>query len=678
MAGLVEAGELEPRDRARRAGALALGLAIFLLALLYAHGAPLDAFVGDDGAITLRYAERIAEGRGFSYNDGEAVNGCSNPLYTLAVAGLLRAGLEPADAVRWIAVLCFALSCGVVASTFARFRTVGGALFAAFALCAFARPLARWFWGLEVPLTSLLAALYFRALHARRAELWCGVVLGLLVANKLDGALAALGFAAAFCVARRRFPWRATAAALASALPVLAWVQWSFGSVLPHSMTTKLFEHGATHQGFDPLWMHRLLEHDFRWVHYLALASIVLVPLHRRGRARFAVIALQAWLVLHLVAYAAIDLGAPYPWYAAVPDFLEPLLAAVAVELVVERIPGGLRAAGRRFLGAFELDPARAGRLGAALAFAAALVALGASSGSSLLGRLDRAGVPGPLARSAAGDLARQSAGAWLRKHTSATELFATGYGLPAYEYGGPVLDLLDLNSERAVERRESAMYELNGPLPAAAPPAWKRGRLELTATFLADGAADLYALYASPESELARGGAVHFELLPAGAFVGERGAQELRRLAARGASLEVGARDVLQLAYQSPRPLALRLNARVTPVAGAEPDVRSARMLCARFVGGRALRVPLRVGAAPMRIDLPAPERCESGRYFAVFELEGAEAGLFDGALRVSEPELRAGDPLGASDFKLRWDRASDRIEHIAREGLPFGELAR
>jgi hypothetical protein len=47
----------------------------------------------DDSFITFRYAENIASGKGFVYNQGERVLGTSTPLYTLLLALLAKLGL---------------------------------------------------------------------------------------------------------------------------------------------------------------------------------------------------------------------------------------------------------------------------------------------------------------------------------------------------------------------------------------------------------------------------------------------------------------------------------------------------------------------------------------------------------------------------------------------------------
>jgi arabinofuranosyltransferase len=50
------------------------------------------AWLSDDGFISFRYAQNLAEGRGLVYNAGEYVEGYTNLLWTLALAGFMRWG----------------------------------------------------------------------------------------------------------------------------------------------------------------------------------------------------------------------------------------------------------------------------------------------------------------------------------------------------------------------------------------------------------------------------------------------------------------------------------------------------------------------------------------------------------------------------------------------------------
>lgn len=56
---------------------------------------PFARWTVDDAYITYRYARRLAEGRGMTFNDGEKVQGFSSPLHMLIIAGGAAAGFDP-------------------------------------------------------------------------------------------------------------------------------------------------------------------------------------------------------------------------------------------------------------------------------------------------------------------------------------------------------------------------------------------------------------------------------------------------------------------------------------------------------------------------------------------------------------------------------------------------------
>ena len=316
--------------------ALAAALLVFVVAAVYGWSADPHLYVGDDAGITLRYAERIATGQGFNYNDGEAINGCSNPLYALIEAGLLALGVDPATTLRGISVFCFAGTAFLLFWTFARFYSLGAACFAVLLLASASKSFDQLFDGLETPLVIFLGALLFRAVHARGA-IPTGIALGLLVANKLDGALASIAFTAVYLLAHRRFPWRVALVALLTVLPVWAYLLVSFGSILPNSMLTKMLWQ-QQFWDMDALWMHRLMSEDsFALAYYAGWLSLLWWLFSRELRQSFPIICLQLWFVLHMIAYATINLGGPIPWYASVPTLTSVVLAAFCVHLLAAR-----------------------------------------------------------------------------------------------------------------------------------------------------------------------------------------------------------------------------------------------------------------------------------------------------------------------------------------------------
>lgn len=95
------------------AGSSALPFVLLLigLVLLAWH----NRFVQDDAFISFRYAENLANGHGLVWNagqgsvwnDGERVEGYTNFLWVVALAGLIRAGVDPLMGSYILGLLCF-------------------------------------------------------------------------------------------------------------------------------------------------------------------------------------------------------------------------------------------------------------------------------------------------------------------------------------------------------------------------------------------------------------------------------------------------------------------------------------------------------------------------------------------------------------------------------------------
>jgi hypothetical protein len=69
---------------------------------LLVHARAYLPFFADDGFISLRYAQRLLEGRGLTWNDSERVEGYSNLLWVLGCAGLGALGVDLVSAARWL------------------------------------------------------------------------------------------------------------------------------------------------------------------------------------------------------------------------------------------------------------------------------------------------------------------------------------------------------------------------------------------------------------------------------------------------------------------------------------------------------------------------------------------------------------------------------------------------
>jgi arabinofuranosyltransferase len=201
------------------------------------HSASL-ACMADDAYVSFRYARNLVAGSGLVYNPGERVEGYTNLLWVMLVAGGLKLGLHA----ELVATL---LGAGALVATFAATtalarRVVGDGgwrLALAGALLAAMGPVLLWaLAGLETGLfTALVVAGALHALRAPerlRAMLASGALFGLATLARPDAVVLAVAFGAAGCAALRgESAWRRRgAAALLFAVGfapiVLPWFAW--------------------------------------------------------------------------------------------------------------------------------------------------------------------------------------------------------------------------------------------------------------------------------------------------------------------------------------------------------------------------------------------------------------------------------------------------------------------
>ncbi|HWV37286.1 MAG TPA: hypothetical protein VN033_02300 [Vulgatibacter sp.] len=305
------------------------------------HASTFLTFLSDDALISLRYAERLAEGKGLTWTDGERVEGYSNLLWVLAVAGLRLVGVDSILAVRLLGVLGMIAAIAALAWTH-RPRSderawLLPALVGGLALAA-AGPMAVWVvGGLEQAAVAGLLA-WTLALVLPMAEegrpgqvLPASIPLALLCLTRPDGALFTAAIAAALLVA-----WGLSRSSLAGALrlcvlPAAAWLgQLAFrlayyGDWIPNPArvkvaftSTRLID-GATYVGWAFFWLSGLTILGL-------LATEAMVDPRRRRRILAIALPLLAWSV-----YVSVIGGDIFPGRRhAVPTSI--LLAFLAAE----------------------------------------------------------------------------------------------------------------------------------------------------------------------------------------------------------------------------------------------------------------------------------------------------------------------------------------------------------
>lgn len=262
-----------------------------LLALLLVFGLARAAqlsWVCDDAFISLRYAENLVDGHGLVYNPGERVEGYSNLLWTLLLAALLAAGLEPLRAAELPGLLAYLwLALALAWASLRRARSTGGPflpLAAGFVLVS--EDFQVWATGgLE---TMLFTALAVQALLLTRAaaasparSLAAGGLLAPLALTRPDGLLFALAAAASWWLPPGRLVARDRARqALLTLLPVglvlAVWLPWKlayYGDLLPTAFYSKSAARPFLSQGivYAALYLVR------NWVLLVALVAAAAV-----------------------------------------------------------------------------------------------------------------------------------------------------------------------------------------------------------------------------------------------------------------------------------------------------------------------------------------------------------------------------------------------------------------
>lgn len=196
-------------------------------------------YTADDAFITFRYAENLAYGLGFVYNEGEHVLGTTSPLYTfmLALTTLFRIP------VIWASLLLSMVASGftaVVLYRYARhFRYTSLAILPAVVYALWPRSLPAETSGMETAVFTLFvtAAFYYQRKHF---EIYAIGMATLATLTRPEGLLLLVLLTGYNLYRTPRF-WPVYIAT--PAMILLPWVIFAtlyFGSPIPHSITAKL------------------------------------------------------------------------------------------------------------------------------------------------------------------------------------------------------------------------------------------------------------------------------------------------------------------------------------------------------------------------------------------------------------------------------------------------------
>ncbi|MDP1677755.1 MAG: hypothetical protein Q8L88_12930 [Bacteroidota bacterium] len=88
---------------------------------LYIHYITANSWMTDDAYISFRYAENLINGHGLVFNIGEFVEGYSNFLWVLLIAGGMKLGVSPETSAIFISIICAIGTASIL--TFFTFKT---------------------------------------------------------------------------------------------------------------------------------------------------------------------------------------------------------------------------------------------------------------------------------------------------------------------------------------------------------------------------------------------------------------------------------------------------------------------------------------------------------------------------------------------------------------------------
>lgn len=269
-------------------------------------------YSADDALITFRYADHLAAGNGFVYNEGEHVLGTTTPIFTLCLAALRIVHVSPfAGAL----LLNLAAECVIAMIFWSLFSTTSpGVRWIPVALYLISPDALQWsLSGMETEfsIACILAGFYFAARDSWKAAFAWGAFATLV---RIDGAAVLIALTAAYVVRRGRLPLVPWAVAAAVLLPWTLFAFWYFGSPIPNSAAAKLALSGAN-------WLAaaaNILLKGFLHLHTFGIPVLILALVGTRNIAqkRNEWLPLAIWTWGYALSYA-IAAGPMHPWYYA-------------------------------------------------------------------------------------------------------------------------------------------------------------------------------------------------------------------------------------------------------------------------------------------------------------------------------------------------------------------------
>lgn len=297
----------------------------------------------DDFFITFRYANNLATGKGFVYNEDERILATTTPLLTLILAWLRLLGFQPEQASSWVCAIAL-FGTAFLLYQLHRHRGEEIAGFSAGLFLFFIPPLMQ-LWGNEIPLCLffIIAAIYY--LERSEADM-SAAFQGLYALTRGEGLLFALYLQLLDTWRNKRINFRAIAILVAVIAPWYIFAKLYFGDFLPYTFKAKMtqgirgdmfnsYQWGLILNLQNLFFSPNLIVRVLTWLGCIKLISnsLQLFKHSKDNRTNLDVL-LLCWIIIHQLSYLLLVVPGIYQWYYYTIWFLYPILPAYGISLL--------------------------------------------------------------------------------------------------------------------------------------------------------------------------------------------------------------------------------------------------------------------------------------------------------------------------------------------------------
>jgi hypothetical protein len=213
-----------------------------------------SGFIRDDAYITFRYAENVAAGNGFVFNQGSHIYGTSTPGLTLLLAVWVAMGGESLTGAILIDAVAVALALLFLWWIFDYYKIANRNRVIVFILLIWSdKMIANTMEGMEIAIVLLCMAASFYFLIVRKNPALSGVVCAFMLWVRIDSAPWIVTMVMALFWSKLSIKEVLVFSGI-SALAYFPWLVFSyfyFGSIIPHTITAKRVAYGVN---ISPWW----------------------------------------------------------------------------------------------------------------------------------------------------------------------------------------------------------------------------------------------------------------------------------------------------------------------------------------------------------------------------------------------------------------------------------------